>query len=575
MKKITTLLLLLVAALVVVMPTFADEELVDIYPYDDPGALYGPTTPFTLVGDSNWDMELLGHRYHFVFGGVRFAHQWTDGDADGIYAPTDYPELEWNAFAVMTINDGPDEIEMSTNSARTDITSVVHRIYSYFNENGELAMFEDHIFQYYIHNDGSDVTDNADWRLATEAEIDAFDAAADPEVDTPDTRYAHVRIIRDETDTDGYVLEPIGYLTWRNPDLDALPEEEQSLLVDWHPNNVVIPAGWSVVSFGNNDRVAYSATDFVKMLVPSFLEEETPKMNRVYTNQGLVFNNLASHDDDLETTGIQMIVDHLAEDFDLPNNITVTRVKMFDENGKTINDVEKLSYKVDIYESADYHSVEEDHVPTILETINFVYDADADTYTPDAALTVVDSSVFGAGYVAVYSVDHPEDGLVQREVSISVGVLPPRFENLVRRFVDEGVFVDLLGEVTANDGYGNDLTNAIEITTPAGFNMYNPKPGTYEIGLKFNHTVEVAGRIIPDVIKIGELDIETTRKNPDINASFSGHVTLYTEPFTYTHTGWAAFTVVHFDGEGKMVQSVSRTDWKMWNESGEEIGRAS
>src|SRR5690554_960389 len=580
MKKITTLFLLFVAALVVMMPTFAEDgDLVDIYPYDDPNALYGPSTPFTLVGDSNWDLECLGHRYHLVRGGVRFAHLWTDEDADGLIAPTDYPALSWNAFAVMTINDGEDEIEMSTASGRTDITTSVHRMYAYFNEEGELMMFEDHFFTYYIHNDGTDVYEDADWRLATEAEIDAFDEADDPAVDTPNTRLANVRIMRDETDEDGYVLEPLVYLKWVNADLAALTgedevlESEQTLLLDYDPNHVVIPAGWTVVSFGTEDRGAYSATDFVKMFVPSFLEEETPKMNRVYTNQGLVFNNLASHDDDLATTGIQMIVDHLAEDFDLPNNITVTRVKMFDENGKTINDVEKLSYKVDIYESADYHSVEEDHVPTILETINFNYDTEDDKYTPDKALSVVDSSIFGAGYVAVYSVDHPEDGLVQSEVSIAVGVLPPRFENLVRRYVDEGVFVDLLGEVTANDGYGNDLTNAIEITTPTGFNMYNPKPGTYEIGLKFKHTVEVAGRIIPDVIKIGELDIETTRKNPDINASFGEHVTLYTEPFTYTHTGWAAFTVVHFDGEGKMVQSVSRTDWKMWNESGEgDIG---
>src|SRR5690554_5232679 len=156
MKKITTLLLLLVAALVVVMPTFADEELVDIYPYDDPGALYGPSTPFTLVGDSNWDMELLGHRYHFVRGGVRFAHLWTDADADGIYAPTDYPALSWPAFAVMTINDGEDEIEMSSNGNRADITTDFHGMYAYFDEDGTLQKYEDMIFQYYIHNDGSD-----------------------------------------------------------------------------------------------------------------------------------------------------------------------------------------------------------------------------------------------------------------------------------------------------------------------------------------------------------------------------------------------------------------------------------
>ena len=109
-----------------------------------------------------------------------------------------------------------------------------------------------------FHNDGTDVLDNADWRLATTAEKDAFIAAADPLVDTPNTRYAHVRIIRDETDTDGYVLEPIKYLTWVNDDMSkvtpAIPVQEQSLLLDRDPSELHIPAGWSVFSVSSNDR---------------------------------------------------------------------------------------------------------------------------------------------------------------------------------------------------------------------------------------------------------------------------------------------------------------------------------
>src|SRR5690554_5487494 len=573
MKKITTLFLLFVAALVVMMPTFAEDgDLVDIYPYDDPNALYGPSTPFTLVGDSNWDLEFLGHRYHFVRGGVRFAHLWTDADADGLIAPTDYPALSWNAFAVMTINDGLDDIEMSTNSARTDITTVVQRLYAYFNEDGELSMFEDHFFQYYIHNDGSDATDNADWRLATEAEIEAFDAAENPAVDTPNTRYSPVRIMRDETDEDGYVLEPIGYLTWRNPDLSALPEDEQSLLVDWDPNHVVIPAGWTAVSFGTNDRGAYSATDYVKTFVDTFKLEEAPVMKAVHDHPDPAFAGLSAHDDDGVSAGVQMIVEFNEVGFDLPNDVSVSWVRMFDEDGFIINETEKLSYKVDIYDPADYNSAEEDHVPTPLETITFAYDADEDEYTPDKAISVVDSSVFGAGYIAVYAAEHPEEGLTEIEVDIAVGVLPPRFENVKNRFADESVYVDLLGDITANDGYGNDLTGSITVTPPAGFNMYNPKPGTYNIDLEFTHHVHIAGEpTVPDRIQLGANLVTVTRKNENY-AAYGLDTTLYTEPFLYTNTAFQGWVVVEFDADGKMIQSVERNTWNAWGEEGAIAG---
>ena len=573
MKKITTLFLLFVAALVVMMPTFAEDgDLVDIYPYDDPNALYGPSTPFTLVGDSNWDLEFLGHRYHFVRGGVRFAHLWTDADADGLIAPTDYPALSWNAFAVMTINDGEDEIEMSTESARTDITTSVHRLYAYFNEEGELMMFEDHFFTYYIHNDGTDVYEDADWRLATEAEIDAFDAAANPAVDTPNTRLTHVRIMRDETDEDGYVLEPLVYLKWVNADLaaltgeDAVPESEQTLLLDYNPDHVVIPAGWTVVSFGTNDRGAYSATDFVKMFVPSFLEEEAPKMNRPYEFPDPVFAGISSHDDDGATPGTQMIVEFNAPSFDLPNDISVTWIKMYDEDGFIVNQTEKLSYKVEIFDVADYNLADEDHVPTPLQTINFVYDADADTYTPDAALTVVDSSGFGNGYIALYSAEHPENGLTEVEVEIAVGVLPPKFTNVKKRFADEGVFVDLLGDIKADDGYGNDLTNTIKVTPPAGFNMYNPKPGTYQINLEFTYNVFIAGDpSTPDSVEFNGVDYVITQKNTKL-ATVANDVSLYTdvENLKTTTFSWgSAGVIIEVDGDGNIIRTINRRTWEL------------
>ncbi len=577
MKKITTLLLLFVAALVAVMPSFADEhdDLINLYPYDNPNNMTASESIAAgtiRVGDSFWRMEFLGYRYHFVNNSVRYAHKWVDANADGVYAPTDYPALSWNAFAQMIINDGEDEIEMSTESARTDMTTVVQRIYSYFNEDGELAMLEDHFFQYYIHNDGTDTTDNAEWRYATEAEIDAFEAAETPAVDTPNTRFSPVRVIKDDTDPKGYVMEPIGYLTWRNPDLSALPQEEQSLLVDWNPNHVVIPAGWTVVSFGTNDRASYTSTDLVKLLGTAFVAEETPTMNKYFDFPAPAFTGLTALDDDAATPGVQIIVEFNQADFDLPNTVGATWINMFDEAGLTINRVDKIDYTVDIYDSADFNSAEEDHVPTVLQSITFTYDSVADAYTPSAALTVVDSSVFGAGYVAVYSAEHPEDGYTEIEVQIAVGVLPPRFENVRNRFADEAVFVDLLGNITANDGYGNDKTSDIQITAPAGFNIYNPKPGTYTINLEFTHNVFIAGvPATPDTLQLGANTINVTRKNENF-AAYGLHTTLYTEPLLYTNTAFQGWVVVEFAADGTMVKSVERNTWNAWDENGAVAG---
>ncbi|CDR31265.1 Uncharacterised protein [Acholeplasma oculi] len=563
MKKITTLLLLLFAALVLVAPAYAAEEgeIVDIYPYDDPNALYGPSTPFTLVGDSNWDVTYLGRRYNIVRGGARFANLFTDANADGVFQPTEYGAVSWNAFAVMTINDGDSDVELTTASARTDITSVVHRLYSYFDEDGILQMFEDHIFTYYIHNDGADVTDNADWRFATEAEIDAFDAAETPATETPNTRLTQIRIIRDDSDTDGYVMEPLGYLTWRNPDLSALPENEQSLLLDYTPNHVVIPAGWTVVSFGTNDRGAYSSTDWIKQFPYAIAEGNEEAMLVEYDAPKPEFAGLTALDDDGASAGVQMIVEFQEEGFDLANTVSVSWIDMFDDTtGLIINQTKKLSYKVEIFQD-----------DVLLETINFAYDSETDTYTPDKALSVVDSSVFGAGYKAVYSASHPDGKTTEINVDIAVGVLPPRFEGVADRFVEEGVYVDLLGAITANNGYGVDLTNTIEITVPQGFNYYSPKPGTYEIDLEFTYNVFIAG--IPTELTIGTTtyDIDMTKVNTVTNVSVLnyGRFAVFTDATKFNTVGsgyGSVFLVAAADGTLK--EWFDRYNWNHMTSTG-------
>lgn len=575
MKKITTLLLLLVTALIlVVAPAYAEEEeeaLIDLYPYDSPSNMTDnePITEGVRVGTSNWTLDYLGYRYHFARSSVRYGHQFNDDNADGVYDATEYPGVSFGAFAAMTINNTDEDMELVTNDLRKNISSDIHRMYAYFNEDMELAMFEDQFFTYYIHNDGTDALYNADWRFATEAEIAAYDATEEPLVDTPNTRLTHVRVIKDADDEQGYVLEPLVYIKWTNPDLaaltgeDAVAEADQSILVDWNPNHVVIPAGWSAVSFGTFDRGSYKATDLVKELHTAFLAETTPVAVATYESQKPVFAGLTAHDDDAVSSGVQMIVEFNQADFDLPNDISSSWLKMYDGE-LLVNENEKLGYKVDIYESADFYSVEEDHVPTILETITFAYDSEADTYTPDKALSVVDSSVFGAGYVALYSSENPVGGVEEVVVDIAVGVLPPRFENVKNRYVDESVFVDLLGDITANDGYGNDKTGDIKITAPAGFNVYNPKPGTYKIDLEFTHNVFIAGDpSTPDSVEFNGVDYVITQTNTKL-ATVANDVSLYTdvENLKTTTFSWgSAGVIIEVDGDGNIIRTINRRTW--------------
>src|SRR5690554_2706099 len=222
MKKIVVFLLLGFAsfALIAGNSSYAADELVDLYPYDQQACLEAANEcQYNKVGSSHWTMEYAGHRYHFVKGAVRYAKDFEDDDSDGCISSAEMGELSWNAFASLIINDTAQTAILETANARTDLTSVVHRKYTYFDELGQLQMFEDHISTFYITDDNP--TGEADWRLATEAEITAYDAAEDPAVDTPNTLLTHIRMALDETDSDGYVIEPLGYLKWTNADVDT------------------------------------------------------------------------------------------------------------------------------------------------------------------------------------------------------------------------------------------------------------------------------------------------------------------------------------------------------------------
>src|SRR3989339_976469 len=106
MKKVVAFFLLgLFVALATSFTTQAAEgDLVDLYPYDQIACLEGTNAcTQTKLGDSNWDFEYYGHRYHVVRGAARYATEFTDANSDGFISALEMPTMAWNAFASLII----------------------------------------------------------------------------------------------------------------------------------------------------------------------------------------------------------------------------------------------------------------------------------------------------------------------------------------------------------------------------------------------------------------------------------------------------------------------------------------
>jgi hypothetical protein len=573
LKKLVVLLLLgfTVALGFMSSAKAAEGDLIDLYPYDQVACLDSlPSCTQTKLGNSNWDFEYYGHRYHIVRGSARYVKDFTDANSDGFISALEMPTMSWNAFASLIINDTDESVILSTNNVRTDLTSVVHRIYSYFDEDGQLQMFEDHINTYYIFNDGSDATPaNANWRLATQAEIDAYIAAA-ADAKPVTTRLAYIRMALNDTDSNGYVIEPIKYLTWTNVDVNTavdLNVENWSTIIVGNPNYVGIPAGWTIVSFGTNDRGTFNTKtrDYIKTLPIAMLDDTVAPFKTVYTPQPAIFTGLTALDDDLVTPGVNIVVNY-NDDFDLDPTVTASWINMFDTEGKIINSTDKLDYEVTISQN-----------DVDLQTITFTYDTGTSAYIASGPVTVIDSSVFGSGYKATYTVETPEEDVTIATLDIVIGVMPPKFAGIANRYINEGVYIDLLEGVTADDGYGNSKTNDIEVSFPAGFNQYNPLPGMYEIDLSFTHHVHFDG-VQSKVIFKGVTTVnfnEQTALNATTGIDILPSLQVFTEitNFTTATTAFGSVMVV-VAANGTMKERYDRNNWEYTTSTGTIVGDA-
>ena len=534
---------------------------IELYPYDQEACLNAePECMNTKVGDSHWALSFNGSNYHAVRSNVRYLSGLTDDNADGNLDPLELPVVGWGSFGLITFNNTALPVVLDTANNRADLTSNAQYQQVYFDANGDIAMFEDSVYTYYIFNDGTVLV--PDWRLATQAEIDTYEALPDQAAKDAllTTRLTNIRIAVDAVDTDGYVLEPIKYLGWVNADVDIVADPDVthwSTIIAGDPNDVYLGAGYTSVGFAYWDRAGNTKiVDWIKAM-PAALAAEADAMETVYVDQPGWFNNLTAHDDDAVTPGVNIVVEYNGT-FDLPNDVVAEWRDMFNATGDIVNGLETLDYSVVISQEG-----------TDLETIDFVWDGTS-AYVPSAAVTEVDSSDFGAGYTATYMVTTPEGDMYERTADIVIGVMPPTFSDVEDKYIDQGTYIDLRDGFTADDGYGNDVTSTVVVTAPADFNTYSPLPGSYTIDLEFTHHVHYDG-IDPLIYLDGAPFVFDGSFDPDPIADWDSTIAIYTDvaKLQANTNGWGSSgVIIEVAGDGTVIRTVNRHTWALVDVNG-------
>lgn len=454
----------------------AADPLIEVYPYNSLDCSLGnDDCGFAKVGRNNWTVTYNGYRYWVINDNTRYAHEFNDANSDGYISPGEYQGLRYNAFGVLFINNTAATVKLKGDAARADLTTVTHRIWSYYDETGVLQMLENQIHTTHMVNDNHGVEGaEADWRLATAIEAEEYDAAP-ADAKPANMLNTHYRIIRSATDTDGYVMEPLKYIQWVHKDYDPDVEgSKKSTLLDYDPIEAHIPAGWSVLTFGTHDRGAYPpALNMVLSLPATFLDEVPKTAEMKYNDVPAVFTGFAGLDDNPYIAGVQVVAD-FDEPFELDaSGLKATYTNMYDAEGNVINE---RNVPIDF-------ALEVSQDGVVLETIDYVYDPVAEKYTASGPFTKVDTSVFEQVYDLKMKATTPRG--VAGEVSgiIVVGVLPNRFEGVSNKIIRDGQYIDLLEGVEGFNGNDVDITDDIVVSWSAGFNPYNPQPGKYTITL--------------------------------------------------------------------------------------------
>lgn len=554
--SVLTLGLFLILTIAMAPRVQAEEEIIDLYPYDQIACLEGTTEcTNTMVGSSHWTLEFNGYRYHFVSGSTRMASLYKDNDGDGKLDATEIAGISYSAFAQLFINDTDQEVVLKTSNGRVDLTAnVVHRIYAYFDADGKLGMVEDHIFEYLLVNKATE-GEPADWHLANEAEQAEYEAA-DEDAKPANMAMHHVRMKVDATEEKGYKLEPLTNIKWQKfgVNIETQPIGEWSDIIEGDPNNVYIPAGWKAVSFGQWDRATYEKPIAFVQSLPYALVEGTKSMTYEYEHQPPTISGLAALDKDAATPGVQYIIDHNKPfDFDA-TIVSATWHKMYNDDGTFFNDTEKLDYKLEILQNEE-----------VLETINFAIGEDG-KYTASAAQTQIDTSVFGNKYQLKFSTINPKEQTTEREIELMVGVMPPKIVGAKDLYIDEYEVVDLMEGITADNSYGQDLTEDLVLVEPKGFSRFYPQAGKHEMILQLEYDFVIPA-VLDKITFAGETWEKDFVKNQKIAAPkpVIGYWDISDELHKNSF-GYASGVIIEVVN-GKVVQTMDRLNWNWVNET--------
>lgn len=480
----------------------AADPIIEVYPYNSLDCSLGnDNCDFAKVGRNNWTVTYNGYRYWVINDNTRYAHEFVDKNSDGYINPGDYSPLRYNAFGVLFINNTAAPVKLKGDAARADLTTVTHRIWSYYDENGVLQMLENQIHTTHMVNDNHGQEGQpANWRLATALEAEAYDAAA-ADAKPANMLNTHYRIKRvpKAQDADGYIMEPLKYIQWVHKDYDPdVAGSVKSTVVDHDPIEAHIPAGWSVLTFSTHDRGAYPPALNMVLSLPATFLDEVPKTAEIkYNDVAADFVGFTALDKNPYVSGVQVVA-QFGEPFVLDAaGLQATYTRMYDNEGKVINE---RNVPIDF-------ALEVSKGGIVLETINYTYNSGTKKYTASGPFTKVNTDKFEEMYDLKMKATTPKG--VDGEVAgiIVVGVLPNRFEGVGNKIIRDGEYIDLMAGVKAYNGNGVDITNDVVVSWPDGFNPHNPQPGKYTITLDVAYEYHWAP-VLTDMVKTTVVEYE-------------------------------------------------------------------
>lgn len=531
MKRVLTSLLVVLTgffmfAMFATETVKAEGDLIDLYPNEDINNLKG------TFGNSGWVLDFGGYRYHTVSFMARYGSKFVGIDdlEKKEFKGADIGHISANAMGGFISNNTERDVILKDGD-RTALTGVINRVWAVFDETGNLVLFEDHIYTYFI----KEVAGENYFRLATPEEIAIYEAA--PEGEKPaDMRNTHMRMALN-ADGETYKIEPLGNLKWTNADYVAaegdVPQQGvKSVIFDYDPNEVHLKAGYTALHFSTWDRGKAKFNALIKAM-PGFLASQEHKMELNYLNPAPTFVNLTTKDENPAEEGINLVFNYESVPA-VSKLVSAVEARHVNQEEWFLGTHTKVNYAVKIF----------DEEKTLLETVEVIYNETEEKYIPSKEVfEFIDTTNWGVRYFVEYSTTQPEyDNETSYvtgpttfvEATIDVGVLPIHFTGVAPRVMNEGLPVELLLGIKAYDNSKdmNEITSSLTYTITNQktgsnhFNIWNAKAGIYDVEVRANFYYS------QEVDFTNDVEISLGDKTGTINAN---RINIAGDPF-----GWAS-----------------------------------